>query len=373
MRLPALALFALASATTALAGGSTSPPTATEKVSSGGFVFSILPKSLQREPRVDLNVITEMTAEGRKHPAATPEHPIYYVAQPGGYVKLGQSTVANEKPPPLADLERVMTKALLAANLQPAEPPQHPPTIALIYTWGSHTSPTEDEFTALNELAAAQAAVDSGNSPTVPYASANFAIDQLPRALADQAVRRDLIERAMLVGGGKFAIEFAKVLNDEAREAGSRPPGAVNDSATGASIPNISGDFPAGVDPSTPFGRFYGRDDRTAHLIEESFSSFYFVIATALDYQALAKGERKILWRTKMTVNSLGVAMKETIPALIVSAGQFMGKDMNEAETITRKVLRGGKVEVGTPTVREYLEPPPTPTAPAPAKDAKKR
>ena len=37
-----------------------------EELKSGSFVFSLLPKSLQREPRVDLNVITEMTAEGRR-------------------------------------------------------------------------------------------------------------------------------------------------------------------------------------------------------------------------------------------------------------------------------------------------------------------
>jgi len=36
-------------------------------------------------------------------------------------------------------------------------------------------------------------------------------------------------------------------------------------------------------------------------------ASSFFVVASAYDYDALAKGQRRLLWRTKMTVNALGV------------------------------------------------------------------
>ncbi len=43
-------------------------------------VFSLLPKSLQKKPLVDLNIITEMTPEGRRSPPATPVAPVYFVS-----------------------------------------------------------------------------------------------------------------------------------------------------------------------------------------------------------------------------------------------------------------------------------------------------
>ncbi len=320
-----------------------------------GFVFSILPKSLQRNPRVDLNVITEMTPEGKKRPKVTPDHPAYYVAQAGGYKQLGQTPVGHEHPPPLPDLERVMAKALATAGFLPEETPAHPATIAVVYNWGSHTTPTEDDQSILNELAAAQAAQENGSAPPPPSAtSSNFAEDQLPRALSDLALRKDLLERASIVGGNKFAAEFSIALTAQAKYQSPVLASALGNS----DMPSTPFD-----DPGCPFYRFYNRDERTMHLVEESFSSFYFVIATGYDYAALAKGQHVVLWRTKMTVNSLGVAMKETLPSLVIAAGQFLGKDMPDAETITKKILRGGNVEIGTPTVKDYSEGPVNPPA----------
>jgi len=319
----------------------------------GSFIFSLLPKSIARNPRIDLNIITEMTAEGRKRPKVSPDHPAYYVAQPGGFVQLGQSPAGNERPPPVADLEGVMRRALASAGFLNEEQPAHPATIAVVYNWGSHTSPTEDDMTVLNELAATQAALDAGTSPPPPaMGTAAFAEDQLPRALSDLAVRKDVIERASIVGGGKFATELSQILAEEARYESAKP---------GA---GIGGDYAPTSDRASPFGQYYNRDDRTAHLVEETFSSFYFVIATAYDYAALAKKQKVVLWRTKMTVNSLGVAMKETLPSLVVAAGQYLGRDMPVAETLSRRILRGGKVEIGEATVvKESVDGPGAPAA----------
>ena len=52
------------------------------------FVFSLLPKSLQKHPELDYHVICEMTDAGRKLPPPTPQRPVYYIEQPGKFTQL---------------------------------------------------------------------------------------------------------------------------------------------------------------------------------------------------------------------------------------------------------------------------------------------
>jgi hypothetical protein len=44
---------------------------------------------------------------------------------------------------------------------------------------------------------------------------------------------------------------------------------------------------------------------------------------------------------------------------VVLSAAPFFGKDMAEPEILSKRAMREGKVEVGTPTV---VEPAPAPT-----------
>ena len=52
---------------------------------SGDFVFSFLPKSLQRNPTLDMTVNTEMTEYGRLFRAVSPSAPAYYVSLAAGF------------------------------------------------------------------------------------------------------------------------------------------------------------------------------------------------------------------------------------------------------------------------------------------------
>src|SRR6185369_9090054 len=101
------------------------------------WVFSILPKSLQKNPNVELTVITEMTELGKKQPVATPAAPVYYAAQSSGFHQMGD-TPGTERTLKPEDVERLLTHALATNSFLPAAPPAHPATIAVFYTWGSH-------------------------------------------------------------------------------------------------------------------------------------------------------------------------------------------------------------------------------------------
>ncbi len=351
---------------------------------SGGFGFSLLPKAFQKNPKVDLNVITEMTPDGRKLTPPTAAKPVYYVTIPGGFVKSGQSLSAGEKPPPVADLERVMQKALTQNSYLPADGPQHSPSLALIYHWGSHGNQAEDPQQTADQM---RQESETGVGPNRDNLT-SLSEGQLQFALTNLAKRKDLLERAALIGGTKFAADLQKVLEDQVvyqneiyrveRPApqgmsmlggGSESGTSSGSSSSGGSTPMpkpIMGDMPTlTVDTFSPFERFRRSHPQVEHLVEESFGTCYFVIASAYDYTDLSQGRRRLLWRTKMTVNAEGVAMQQTLPTLVISAGKYFGREMDGAATISRRLLKG-EVEVGTPTVVEYSSATTPPKKPEP-------
>ena len=285
--------------------------------STGQFVFSLVPKAFQKNPLVDQTVITEMTEEGKKLPPPSRENPAYYVAEPGGFHVEGHSP--GDEQPPAADLERSMKQALAINGYQPSSP-GHPPSLLIIYYWGSHNN------------------LDQGSA-------------EVPSTAFTDAGHKNLLSRAALVGGNKFAGELKKALElqDRQREMAAAAP------------PEYNGMMSA----FGPLQRFTERDPKTRQLYEESKADCYYVVASAYDYLAAARGQRILLWRSKMTVDAQGVSMTDTLPGLILNAGTYFGRDMPEPATITKRVSREGQVRLGPLEVKDYFE---KADAPAPEK-----
>ena len=284
------------------------PPVKPES-SEGQFVFSLLPRAFQKNPLVDQTVITEMTDEGKKHPPVSRNNPAYYVTQPGGYRMEGHGE-ADEKQPSAAELEDSMKRALAVNGYLPASP-QHPPSLLIIYHWGSHNN------------------LDKGS---VEVAGTAF-ID---------AGHKNLLSRATLVGGSKFANELKKVLEQQDRQ----------DEMKAMASPDLAPMMSA----MGPLQLFLQRDPKIRQLYEESRANCYYAVASAYDYLAGVRGERKLLWRSKMTVDAQGVSMPDTLPGLILNAGRYFGHDMPEPATITKRQMQEGQVKLGPLEVKEYLE-----------------
>ena len=292
-------------------------------------VFSLLPKSFQKNPRVEFNVITEMTKEGRQAPQATPATPIYYLSKPGAFVQLGPGAAAGEKPPAVERMEKVM-EAALAQNGYIGASKDHPPTVVIVYSWGSHSSPLQDNI------------VD-------PEAS--------PSTVSNEVLINDMIARARLVGGEKFATELIKAMAEEGAAKRATPKPRIDPTGTVDAQPNIMGDG-AGAMTSifSPVERFRRSSDKNSGLMEDITGSVYFVVATAYDFVSATTNSKILLWRTKMTVNSSGIAMPETLPALITAAAPYFGKDMAEVEVLGQRINRAGAVRLGPLEVKDYYE-----------------
>lgn len=279
-------------------------------------VFSLWPKSLQRNPRMDFNIITEMTPAGRKAKQPTAEAPVYYIAQGGKMINNGVGAEGLKGPPP-EKLQSLMDRALTSAGYLPGDGKTHLPTLAVVYNWGSSSFQPPSDVSDEN---------GEGNVP-VP----------------EVVLRKALLDRARLLGGEKFFVEVARAMEQIDQKA----------SATRSFVAPEGADFMGSVGDMMPdpFDQLRTRNPEMDRLVDELFSSSFFVVASAYDYQALAKGQRVLLWRTKMTVNSLGVNMEESVPPLIASAAPYLGKETPDPVLVTKRISRDGKVEIGTPVV----------------------
>ncbi len=263
-------------------------------------MLSILPRSFQQNPFVDQTVITEMTDEGRKAPTPTAEAPEYYEIDVGGLHHEGFDAAAGV-PPPAEAMLACLRRALAVNHYLPADP-AHRPVLLLVVFWGSHNN--------LNEGS-----------------------DEIGGPFPDVA-HRNLLSRASLVGGTRFAAELREALNDHDRNRDLIP------------APNLD-----------PLYLFLHRSYKNERLYEQIRANCYFVVASAYDYGAATRHQRTLLWRSKLSVDSTGIAMADSLPALVVSAAPFFGRDMSEAATLVRRVQRQGEVKLGPLDVKGYVDP----------------
>lgn len=101
------------------------------------FNFHLLPKALQKNPNLEMTVFTEVTDFGRTLPPVSPEHPIRYIAHDSGGASMGES-VAGERKPPMEELDAILSQALAKRGYLPFEDGGVPPSLVLIFHWGSH-------------------------------------------------------------------------------------------------------------------------------------------------------------------------------------------------------------------------------------------
>jgi hypothetical protein len=250
-------------------------------------VTALLSKIWDPNPGMEMTVITEMTAEGRKLPPVTPAHPAYYDAEPTGDLQMG-GVVAHEQTMPPDAVAPLLVHGLAVNGYQPAQRPAHPPSLLIFYLWGTHN------------------ALDPDIAKIAPY-----------------QLMRNVLDRAMLVGGKEFADEVAQVIQ-ESQDSPLGPP---------------------------PVQLFIMRKKDNERLLNQALGDVFYVVASAYDYASVAKGKPTLLWRTRMTVGSQGVWMKNAIPAVVATAGPYFGKEMTESVVVHQKVIPQGKVDVGQPRV----------------------
>ena len=133
------------------------------------------------------------------------------------------------------------------------------------------------------------------------------------RLFPDRA-RQDIVERAVLVGGRPYAARFVREFMY----------GGIDNSVSG----------------------------KNEYLRAQTVEDLYFVVVSAYAMSDLARGEPRLLWRTTMTVNTIGVSMRESLPPLIFTAGDYFGRATTEPVAL-RRTIRRGTIRLGPMQILE--------------------
>jgi hypothetical protein len=112
--------------------------------------------------------------------------------------------------------------------------------------------------------------------------------------------------------------------------------------------------------------------DADSDLISELAAEDLYVAAIAAYDAAAARKEKVLLWTTKISAPSRGLAMKETLPAMLALAGPHIGRETARPVAVKATDKFKPEVKIGDPTTIEFLEKNAVPVIEAPAVDARK-
>ncbi len=288
------------------------------------WVFSLLPKSFQTNPRIDITVITEVSDEGKKLPTPSPADPVYFESVAGGFRSMGAMRGTRPEQS-TAEITRLLFKSLATSGYLPTSK-GHPPTQLIVYTWGIHSLPDEPD-------------------PENPTVSAN-------------AMAANILDRAALVGGTKFANQLTTLFN-QTNDQHMLQMKTQFDAASGMDQVNeIQG---TNADFFNPVELFKRSNVDNEFLVDQASSDVYYVVASAYDYASVTANHRVLLWRTRMTAAAIGVSQTQSLPTVITAAAPYFGKDMPEPQILSKRSVRDGHAIIGDPTLVEPLERMPEP------------
>lgn len=121
-----------------------------------------------------------------------------------------------------------------------------------------------------------------------------------------------------------------------------------------------------GVRASELFPGSLFQDADQEQLSNLATEDLYVIAVSAYDYAAMARKEKVLLWTTKISCPSRGLAMPETLPAMLALASPYIGKETARPMSVRASEKFKAEVKIGDPQVVEYLQSTPLPVANAP-------
>lgn len=101
-------------------------------------------------------------------------------------------------------------------------------------------------------------------------------------------------------------------------------------------------------------------------LSDLAAEDLYVIALAAYDYAAAARKEKVLLWTTKISCPSRGLAMDTTLPAMLALASPYIGRETAKPVSLRATEQFKTDVKIGDPQVVEYLQATPVPVAEAP-------
>ena len=367
--LPNFAVTPSLSATAPQTSANPAPaPKAAKKPKSEKWSFSFLPIGLQRNPKVDYTIYTEMTDAGRELPEPSFDKPVYYISHAMSQHDAGDAP-GGTKDIPYQKIQEILNTSLASNGYRPSDD-SHPPAQVFIFAWGMH-----------NKIEFPEGSVDEDAIFQALQSSSSFSgDDDLSRELESFTPSADdirkalenLVSRAKIVGGAKFANEVTQALVTHGFSAGNiigniaqalteaYADGSIEDASDIDSIldETVPEAFPTEVEQAFTahnFRNFSTDKDLIEALCYAVESDCYYLLVTSLDADALRRGQKKILWITHITTVSQGISFEKTLPIMINNAAYYFGRETKVPEVVLKRAYKNASVDIGEAQVVEYI------------------
>jgi hypothetical protein len=89
------------------------------------------------EPRTEVDVVVDMTPQGRKVAPPSPGHPVYYLPVMGGFQELGTVVAGAPPPPPPVAVAKAVAQALASQGYRVVDAAHRQAALVLAIHWGS--------------------------------------------------------------------------------------------------------------------------------------------------------------------------------------------------------------------------------------------
>ena len=239
---------------------------------------------------VQVVAVTDTTPVGALRRAASPANPVYYVAVSTGYRDFGGS-IGGIKEPPKEEVVKTIAKVLAKQGYLPSND-AHPPSLLLVWAWGTMNTDMMPTFTADGEMTD-----------------------------LDQQVNRNQLLRFL----GAYKLGMI-----------SKEPSAYNH------------------DLLLPGAMF--RDADRDYIADLATEDLFVAAISAYDYAAALRKEKALLWMTKISCPSRGLGLPQTLPAMLALAGPYIGRETEKPVSLKATEEFKAEVKIGDPTVVEYLD-----------------
>jgi len=308
-------------------------------LAAGGQLISLGAEQKQ----VEVNVVVDMTPEGRKlaHPSAA--HPAYYVPLVGGYTERG-SPVAGEKPPAAENLMPKIEAALARQGYLVSIPtPYINRRRQVTYADGTvllvpeQPIPTADGHQRRRMI---PLTLEMMNSAEGPY-SAKSAITSTPNGQSSVltqimnvvdpvhgAVDQHRPSIMLVVHWGYSSPTQEKPSKREQQDA----------------VALVGGAYASNIVILTEL----------EPVLSKASEDRYFIYITAFDFDSYLRLHKKVtLWQAKVSVPWYGVTFDDVLPVLVSAAEPLLGRETNRPQLSVRPIVQPGNVLVGTPEVKD--------------------
>jgi hypothetical protein len=333
------------------------------------LVVGALCPALAAAKSAEVNVVVELTPEGRKIAHPDPGSPAYYYPVLGGFEELGAGE-AGEKPPKQWDVAHVVALELAKQGYLRMNPaPYLNSSGQVTYRDGTivtvPASPVPGQALELGSpggipltramLEAPDGAYSLKAARSAPAAATRGAPS--PAMMALQA--SDPVHGPVMSGLPSLILSF---------QYGYANPQISNfDSTSSDPIHDIN--FNQRQMFGLVFGNTLGKLDLTLdrdEIMQRAEQDRYFVMVSAYDFEAYRTSHKVVLlWQAKMSAPSDSLPQfSDALNALAWAGGPYFGRETLQPEKVILPVTPEGRVEIGTLTVKDYPDSsPPGPAA----------